>query len=385
MATITGDSLANTLIGTIDDDLILALEGNDTVSGGAGNDSIDGGDGNDSISGDAGDDTLIGGEGHDTLDGGLDDDTVMFAGDRADYTVTQVDSTTVSLDDGNGNVTLVTNVESFAFADDVFNFDDVHVPPVSDDDLFIGTATDGEVFSGGVGDDTLTGLIRTDMFDGGDGFDFIDFSQETGGIQIALETFPWDPNDPIELTVRTYDANSFGGFGGFGSTPPPGTFTGVEKVKGTSYDDVIGTHMSDVVYIDGGDGNDQIVSGLGDETLVGGAGDDSLSGRLGDDEITTGTGFDTVSVSRRPYSTPTGDGHDVITDFDAATDTLLFLYSYQVDSDFDPLSTASQTAEGTLFSYTDDSSILLSGVDLDDLSSANILTHDPYAYLAPAW
>jgi large repetitive protein len=66
-------------------DIIVALQGNDTVLGGGGNDSVSGGDdddrlfggdGDDTLRGDAGQDIAFGDAGDDSLDGGAGDDTL---------------------------------------------------------------------------------------------------------------------------------------------------------------------------------------------------------------------------------------------------------------------------------------------------------------------
>ena len=66
--TITGTAFADTIIGG---------NGNDTVTGGPGVDYIEGNAGNDTLTGSAGDDTLIGGTGNDTLSGGTGNDTLI--------------------------------------------------------------------------------------------------------------------------------------------------------------------------------------------------------------------------------------------------------------------------------------------------------------------
>ncbi|MGH8603751.1 MAG: calcium-binding protein, partial [Gammaproteobacteria bacterium] len=63
-------SNADTVYGSLRDDMIDGLEGNDTVYGEEGNDTLNGGDGADILFGGAGDDTLDGGAGNDTLNGG---------------------------------------------------------------------------------------------------------------------------------------------------------------------------------------------------------------------------------------------------------------------------------------------------------------------------
>ncbi len=115
---IRGNKRDNQLDGTAGDDLIEGLGGNDTLSGFDGNDTLDGGEGND---------LLDGGFGDDSIDGGAGADTAIFAGNRDDYVVTQIDSATISITGPDGT-DLVTNVESFAFADMTQSFAEVIVP-----------------------------------------------------------------------------------------------------------------------------------------------------------------------------------------------------------------------------------------------------------------
>ena len=96
MATLTGDKLDNSLLGTAGDDAITGLAGDDTLLGGGGGDTLTGnngadllrggdgddlargGRGNDLLYGEAGADTLYGGEGFDRMTGGAGADTFAF-------------------------------------------------------------------------------------------------------------------------------------------------------------------------------------------------------------------------------------------------------------------------------------------------------------------
>ncbi len=92
MAIITGNSWANSLLGTAHGDTISGLGGNDrlegrggrdTLYGGSGRDTLLGGGGNDLQFGGSGNDTLYGGGGNDILVGGLGRD-IMYGGAGAD-------------------------------------------------------------------------------------------------------------------------------------------------------------------------------------------------------------------------------------------------------------------------------------------------------------
>lgn len=104
MARILGNTKANALNGTRQNDemeglggndILKGLNGNDTLRGGAGNDKLDGGNGHDKLYGGSGNDTLIGGSGNDTLYSGSGNETAMggngndtyvpFSGDEINY------------------------------------------------------------------------------------------------------------------------------------------------------------------------------------------------------------------------------------------------------------------------------------------------------------
>lgn len=73
-----------------------------------------GGSGNDTITGNDADNTIRPGRGNDTIDGGLGTDTVVFAGVRAAYTITDLGGSSARVVGPDGTDTL-TNVELFQF------------------------------------------------------------------------------------------------------------------------------------------------------------------------------------------------------------------------------------------------------------------------------
>ncbi|HEV2746462.1 MAG TPA: type I secretion C-terminal target domain-containing protein [Allosphingosinicella sp.] len=82
---IVGTDADNMLTGTLNDDVLEALDGadmaqggagDDQLLGGAGNDYLDGSDGDDVVDAGAGDDTIFGGYGNDSLDGGGGNDVL---------------------------------------------------------------------------------------------------------------------------------------------------------------------------------------------------------------------------------------------------------------------------------------------------------------------
>lgn len=76
--TITGNKLANKILGTGEDDYISGGAGHDNLQGRGGNDKLYGGSGNDKLYGGNGRDSLWGGKGSDTLYGGAEKDTFIY-------------------------------------------------------------------------------------------------------------------------------------------------------------------------------------------------------------------------------------------------------------------------------------------------------------------
>jgi Ca2+-binding RTX toxin-like protein len=186
----TADPNGGTLVGTDADDTLTGGVGLDDIDGGAGNDLINGGDGNNVLKGGIGKDTLIGGNGNEYLN---------FRNDSNDI------------------------------------------------------STDGDVFIGGGGDDTL--FLRS----GADGSNIL-YTDITAGGTIS---------------------------GG-------GSIQGVENIifDGGSGDDKVDVRGSNNADLSGGAGTDYLIGGAGSDRIFGNEGDDRLEGRGGTNTLTGGTGND---------------------------------------------------------------------------------------------
>ena len=144
-----GTSLGNVRTGTVDDDYIVLMAGNDTADAGDGADTVSGGDDNDILNGEAGNDYLYGDFGDDALDGGSGDDV---------------------LDGGAGNDTVNGGTGNDYIAggagNDILNGQD------GNDTIY---ALDGnDTVDGGANDDVITlgaALTAADSINGGTGFD----------------------------------------------------------------------------------------------------------------------------------------------------------------------------------------------------------------------
>ncbi len=120
------------------DDVIDGAGATDRVVqiGNGGNDTLTGGSGDDVQRGGAGDDVIMGGAGDDNIAGGAGVDTTVYSGNRADYTVTQLNETTyrvVDNRDGSPDGTdIVRTVENFEFADQTISSGNILNAPPTD-------------------------------------------------------------------------------------------------------------------------------------------------------------------------------------------------------------------------------------------------------------
>ena len=136
-------------------------------------------------------------------------------------------------------------------------------------DTLIGGAGN-DTLTGGTGDDALLGGGGTDVINGGDGVDTNSFEDIGLGVEASINN----------------------GTATYGMVTE--TFTNIENLTGTDFDDRLGGDAGDNV-LTGLDGNDEIFGAGGNDTLLGGAGDDILRGAGGTDVIDGGDGVDTNS------------------------------------------------------------------------------------------
>ncbi|MCF6231732.1 MAG: Hint domain-containing protein [Rhodobacteraceae bacterium] len=148
-----------------------------------------------------------------------------------------------------------------------------------DDQLHGGDGDD--IIYGQGGDDTITGGDGSDTVYGGDGDDVIDTS---GSIGTALPDRGFDGYPSLGIPPIPADAD---------------IFDDRDTVDGGAGDDTIITG-DDNDIIDGGSGNDTIDGGLDDDTIDGGTGDDFIVGGEGSDIIRGGDGDDTIYGGLNP-------------------------------------------------------------------------------------
>lgn len=328
---ITGDMLANVIMGLGGDDVIRGGAGADTMDGGVGNDelrfdeltvsgvalnlanqtavyqldssidtfsnfesyfltqqddSVTGSTNADVVSTLGGDDLIEASAGNDIYDGGSDFDTISYA------TTTGINFISVTLSAGVDATVTVNGGDD----DTVRNIE--NVIGTAGDDYIEGDGQDNSL-EGGAGADTLIGAGGIDILTGGAGIDTADYSGATNSVVVSL-------------AAGEASADGYGG---------TDTLVQIENITGSSHDDtIIGNGIANV--LNAGSGNDVVSGGAGSDTLDGGLGNDELrfDDLLGAGitlDMSAGTAFYSVDSSTDSFSNfetyyTTGQGDTII-------------------------------------------------------------------------
>lgn len=193
------------------------------------------------------------------------------------------------------------------------------------DDKLSGSSAGPQVLDGGPGNDEMIGDaspyctaglpdVGTDTFVGGDGVDFVDYSdQNVQSLAVSIDGIANDggpgENDNVTPDVENVDGTSCGvnlltGSGG------PNRLRGKGMLNGLGGDDDLNGSGSDDV-LNGGDGNDQLHGFGANDTLDGGPGNDFLEGGFDNDSLTGGLGVDSFAGDETASNT-IGTGNDTI-------------------------------------------------------------------------
>jgi len=191
-----------------------------------------------------------------------------------------------------------------------------------DDSLFGGGGADtliggtgNDHLDGGAGNDVLVGGTGADVLIGGEGFDTASYASATSAVGIDLAA----------------------GNGFYGEAEGD-TFTSVEKVVGSSFDDwLLGDAAGNA--LEGGAGHDYLVGGAGLDALNGGSGSDTLEGGEGIDVLTGGSGVDYFVFNRN-------DGPDVVMDFEQGIDKIVLSAGFH-SGGFNPFGADGELERGT--------------------------------------
>ncbi|MEO1139270.1 MAG: Hint domain-containing protein [Pseudomonadota bacterium] len=254
-----------------DDDIVLAGGGDDIVESGAGDDDVDAGGGNDTVITGDGSDKVFGDQGDDVIDTSGGDNLIdfeTFIGVPFETGLAQFDDRDTVIG-GGGNDSITTGDDADFITGDLGN------------DTIDG-GIDDDTISGGLGDDSIIGGLGNDSIDGGQGDDTI-----IAGVDAFSDYVGDDPNltgsNPIFRDSP----------GGELSDSDPNPDDGRDIVNGGEGNDIIITGDDDDT-ITGGQGNDSINAGIDDDSVQGNAGDDLIIGSHGSDTISGGSGDDTI-------------------------------------------------------------------------------------------
>ncbi len=243
----------------------------DQISGNDFANILRGESGNDILGGAGGNDTLIGGAGADQMDGGAGYNIASYAtadaGVRASLSNPDVNAGE-AVGDTYSNIQQI-NGSGFADVLTGLNANGSTLRGLGGNDILYATAfgtqlngDDGDdMLNGGFGDDVLLGGAGGDQIHGGGGTDLVSYVTSTSGVALALIS------------------------GGFGGDAAGDTFSNVENVAGTHFNDTItGNGMANRLL--GLSGADTLNGGDGDDLLEGGAAADILNGGAGYDYAT---------------------------------------------------------------------------------------------------
>jgi len=348
------------------DDTITGGNFDDFIDGGPGNDTIRGGLGNDSLDGDSGTDTIYGGGGNDTIRGGSGGTADVLFGEDGDDTFTWNNDALVDGGTGTDYLQIEYSVAGAALAIDLSDpsaeivFQGTRITGIErlkfnagsgndtltggiGDDLLIGNGGN-DVLNGGAGNDSLAGgegddqlnggpgddFLHSitvaanlgDTFDGGDGFDRLEFHTLNSSAAITIDLLA---NSGM---VKNVEQLTFFGFGTGAASVSGGAVrdlmmggSGDDYFDGRGGDDDIRANDGNNVVF-GGDGDDYIESGHGTSRLYGGDGDDTVrasgfsanivDGGAGNDELQGGAGADQIYGGTGNDVVFAGEGNDYI-------------------------------------------------------------------------
>lgn len=285
---------------------VFGSEHTDVIRGDNANNLLRGRSGDDILTGNNGNDFLLGDAGADAMDGGAGSDWAYYTTAKTALTVNLADASL--------------NTGTDAIGDTYVSIENIYGGPAAD--ILIGDANNNTIrgnlgndaIYGGDGNDIIYGEAGADAIDGGNGVDWAYYLTSDAAVTINLAT----------NTATGGDAQG-------------DTFTAIERVFGSRYDDVI-TGDANANYLRGYSGNDTLDGGLGDDFLQGDAGADALDGGDGIDwaHYASSTSGQTINLDDAAQNAGTdaagdtyvsienvlGSSHDDIITGDAAANIL---------------------------------------------------------------
>lgn len=279
---IYGGNGDDVLKAVVDDSIMHAFGGSDTVYGSDGNDIIYGNEGDDAIYAGTGSDLVYGGDGDDILDGGMDDDFLYGGSGNDTYVFGRYYGTDI-ISDNEG-------VSTIKIADGI-SLDELDIISVGED-IVIGIK------------DSEDKLIINGFAENPD-----NYILEVGGESVSLK-------DSI-----TADESVF--LSGSEQSDYIVNESSLIIAGGSGDDRIIGNNGDEIIF--GDSGNDQILTGGGNDVIFGGSGNDYINGGDGNDMIDGGSGNDFIDggAGDDTYFFNPSYGNDSIMDSEGAN-TIMF-------------------------------------------------------------
>lgn len=279
---IYGGNGDDVLKAVVDDSIMHAFGGNDTVYGSDGNDIIYGNEGDDAIYAGSGDDLVYGGDGEDILNGGKGNDFLYGGSGNDTYVFGRYYGTDI-ISDSEG-------VSTIKMAEGI-SLDELDIISVGED-VVIAIKDSGDK------------LIINGFAENAD-----NYILEVGGESVSLrDSITADESEFLSGSEESdYIVNE-----------------NSSVIAGGNGDDrIIGNDGDEIIF--GDSGNDQILSGGGNDVIFGGSGDDYINGGDGNDMIDGGSGNDFIDggAGNDTYFFNPGYGNDSIKDSDGAN-TIMF-------------------------------------------------------------
>tara|TARA_R110002124_G_scaffold64985_2_gene178029 strand:- start:862969 stop:881598 length:18630 start_codon:yes stop_codon:yes gene_type:complete len=377
------------------DDILLGYEGNDVLYGQADDDTIEGGDGDDTLDGGDDNDILRGGLGDDVMVGGTGIDTVDYS--KETTTLTEIDISDVAgaitVTHDNGDIDTITSTEKLSASryNDTFAITTAAALALTVNNIYDG-ALGNDVF--GFKEGSLGTLDFSDIADNLLNIEALNFTLVSAGVGADVDTFSMNVSDLVAYMGGVSGSFTIDGKTGFGwkentllnditdslydddgTWDITSTVTQDEQVVGDSIVYTLEgggetiTLSINLLAITGTAGNDVIDNGSADPT---GTGDDQVESGGGDDTITTYAGNDLISSGTGNDTIDGGDDFDITSYYSSSqyNEASKYWFSTEVSGDY----TISQT-------FLSDS--LNANVDVDTLTDVEGMygsAFDDYIY-----
>ncbi len=279
---IYGGNSDDVLKAVVDDSIMHAFGGNDTVYGSDGNDIIYGNEGDDVLYAGSGDDIVYGGDGNDIIDGGKGNDLLYGGSGNDTYVFGRYYGTDIISD--NEGVSTIKMAEGISL-------DELDIISVGENIVIAIKDSEDKLIINGFAENPDNYILEVD----GESVSLKDsITADESEFLSGSEESDYIVNDSSSVTA-----------GGSGD------------------DRIIGNDEGEIIF--GDSGNDQILSGNGDDIVFGGSGDDYINGGDGNDMIDGGSGNDFIDggAGDDTYFFNPGYGNDSIKDSDGVN-TIMF-------------------------------------------------------------